>query len=68
MGSVFRNVADQYDLMNDLMSAGVHRCWKQEFMNTLNPAEDTQLLDVAGGTGEIAREISCCIRDLMGPR
>ena len=54
VGSVFRNVADQYDLMNDLMSGGVHRCWKQHFMEVLSPAEDTKLLDVAGGTGDIA--------------
>ncbi len=37
VASVFHKVADNYDLMNDLMSAGVHRLWKKEFMDVLNP-------------------------------
>ena len=48
---VFDNVASNYDLMNDAMSGGVHRLWKDGFVRTLNPAHDTKLLDVAGGTG-----------------
>ncbi len=51
---VFDNVASNYDLMNDAMSGGVHRLWKDGFVRTLNPAHDTKLLDVAGGTGRNA--------------
>ena len=49
---VFENVSDQYDLMNDAMTAGVHRLWKDIFMEHLNPSPGTRLIDVAGGTGE----------------
>lgn len=52
---VFRSVADKYDLMNDLMSAGVHRIWKANVIARLNPQPGEKLLDVAGGTGDIAR-------------
>jgi demethylmenaquinone methyltransferase/2-methoxy-6-polyprenyl-1,4-benzoquinol methylase len=52
--SVFNGVADQYDLMNDLMSVGVHRLWKSTMIDWLNPQPGWQLLDVAGGTGDIA--------------
>lgn len=51
MYEVFKNVAEKYDLMNDVMSAGVHRLWKDEFIRTLAPLPGTKLLDVAGGTG-----------------
>jgi len=51
---VFQNVAAKYDLMNDVMSLGVHRCWKDYFVNKLKPVPGTKLLDVAGGTGDIA--------------
>ena len=57
VNSVFHSVAPRYDLMNDLMSAGLHRVWKNIMINTLNPPKtDAQfaLLDVAGGTGDIA--------------
>lgn len=53
--TVFRSVAPRYDLMNDLMSAGVHRLWKHDAMNKLNPQPGERHLDVAGGTGELAR-------------
>jgi len=53
--TVFRSVASRYDLMNDLMSAGVHRLWKHDAMNKLNPQPGERHLDVAGGTGELAR-------------
>ena len=49
--AVFSNVAESYDLMNDAMSFGVHRCWKDVFMSRLAPPRGTKLLDVAGGTG-----------------
>ena len=52
--SVFNGVADQYDLMNDLMSVGVHRLWKTAMIDWLNPRPGWRLLDVAGGTGDIA--------------
>ena len=54
VGSVFSSVAPSYDIMNDAMSFGIHRLWKNHFINVLNPSHDTQLLDVAGGTGDIA--------------
>ena len=52
---VFQEVSDKYDLMNDLMSIGVHRLWKKKFINWLNPQKNTKLIDVASGTGDIAR-------------
>ena len=51
---VFQDVFYKYDLMNDLMSLGVHRLWKKNFINWLNPQENTILIDVASGTGDIA--------------
>lgn len=51
---VFRSVADRYDLMNDLMSAGVHRIWKAATVNRLNPQPGETFLDVAGGTGDLS--------------
>ena len=52
---VFEDVFDNYDLMNDLMSLGVHRLWKKQFIGWLNPQVKTKLLDVASGTGDIAK-------------
>ena len=51
---VFDNVASRYDLMNDLMSMGVHRLWKSAFIDSLVPRPDMKLIDVGGGTGDIA--------------
>ncbi len=51
---VFTNVASKYDLMNDVMSGGVHRLWKDAMMDWLAPRAGQRLLDVAGGTGDIA--------------
>ncbi len=51
---VFEAVAPRYDLMNDLMSGGVHRLWKAEMIRWLNPRPGQLLLDVAGGTGDIS--------------
>lgn len=48
---VFENVASSYDKMNDAMSLGIHRLWKDRLIRILNPPEGTKLLDVAGGTG-----------------
>lgn len=50
---VFDSVAENYDLMNDLMSLGVHRLWKDTFINAMGPRPNMHLLDVAGGTGDI---------------
>jgi demethylmenaquinone methyltransferase / 2-methoxy-6-polyprenyl-1,4-benzoquinol methylase len=58
---VFRSVASRYDLMNDLMSGGLHRAWKDVLVNTVNPpkgARPFRLLDVAGGTGDIALRVA----------
>ena len=55
---VFRSVAPRYDLMNDVMSAGVHRLWKNALVDMLNPRPGERLLDVAGGTGDIAFRIA----------
>jgi demethylmenaquinone methyltransferase / 2-methoxy-6-polyprenyl-1,4-benzoquinol methylase len=57
VNDVFHSVASRYDLMNDLMSGGLHRVWKDIMINTLNPPKSERafaLLDVAGGTGDIA--------------
>lgn len=51
VGEVFHSVAGQYDLMNDLMSGGIHRLWKEQFLWDMKPTRGTRLLDVAGGTG-----------------
>lgn len=51
---VFTSVASRYDIMNDLMSGGVHRLWKDAMMDWLAPRPDQRLLDVAGGTGDVA--------------
>ena len=51
---VFESVAPRYDLMNDLMSGGVHRLWKNTLVNVVNPRPGERFLDVAGGTGDIA--------------
>jgi demethylmenaquinone methyltransferase / 2-methoxy-6-polyprenyl-1,4-benzoquinol methylase len=53
VGDVFARVAARYDLMNDLMSAGVHRLWKAAMIDWLAPRAGLRLLDVAGGTGDI---------------
>jgi demethylmenaquinone methyltransferase/2-methoxy-6-polyprenyl-1,4-benzoquinol methylase len=54
---VFENVAGKYDLMNDLMSAGVHRLWKAAMVGMLSPRPHQAIIDVAGGTGDIAFRI-----------
>lgn len=51
---VFTNVASRYDVMNDVMSAGIHRVWKDAMMDWLAPRNGQRLLDVAGGTGDVA--------------
>ena len=55
VSKVFKDVFHKYDLMNDIMSLGIHRLWKKQFMNWLNPQVNTRLLDVASGTGDIVK-------------
>jgi demethylmenaquinone methyltransferase/2-methoxy-6-polyprenyl-1,4-benzoquinol methylase len=59
---VFSSVARKYDLMNDLMSGGVHRLWKDAMVEWLNPQPGWRVLDVAGGTGDIAFRIADAAR------
>lgn len=61
---VFETVAEKYDVMNDAMSLGIHRVWKDIFMQRLAPTPGTKLLDVAGGTGKHTHYLfpsQCCI-------
>ncbi|KAA8592519.1 2-methoxy-6-polyprenyl-1,4-benzoquinol methylase, mitochondrial [Etheostoma spectabile] len=51
---VFKNVAQKYDTMNDVMSLGIHRLWKDMLLHVMHPQPGAQLLDVAGGTGDIS--------------
>ena len=53
--NVFDQVYDQYDLMNDFMSFGIHRLWKKDLLNMMNPSPKQKLIDVACGTGDIAK-------------
>ncbi|WP_085901747.1 bifunctional demethylmenaquinone methyltransferase/2-methoxy-6-polyprenyl-1,4-benzoquinol methylase UbiE [Kiloniella majae] len=65
---VFESVASKYDIMNDLMSGGVHRLWKASLIDWVNPQPGEAHLDVAGGTGDIAMRIIDRVgRDKAGP-
>ncbi len=55
VNSVFSDVHKKYDLMNDIMSFGIHRTWKDKFIHWMNPQPETKLIDVASGTGDIAK-------------
>src|SRR5437667_8697051 len=66
VGEVFSSVAKRYDLMNDLMSGGVHRLWKDVFVDWLDPRPGRTYLDVAGGTGDIAFRIAGLARKRGG--
>ena len=61
--SVFNTVFDKYDLMNDLMSFGVHRIWKKELIYMMNPSNKKKLIDVASGTGDVAELYSKSINN-----
>jgi len=58
VNSVFSDVHKKYDLMNDIMSLGIHRAWKEKFIDWMNPQSETKLIDVASGTGDIAKLFS----------
>jgi len=61
VGDVFRSVAGNYDLMNDLMSLGVHRAWKRDFVGNSGVHLGDRVLDLAGGTGDIAALLSTAV-------
>ena len=65
---VFDRVARRYDLMNDLMSAGVHRVWKDMAVARLNPQPGELIVDCAGGTGDIARRLARLARRAQSRR
>ncbi len=54
VNSVFSNVHNKYDLMNDIISIGIHRIWKEKFIDWMNPLPNKKLIDVGSGTGDIA--------------
>ena len=58
VNSVFSEVYNKYDFMNDVMSFGVHRIWKSKFIDWMNPSHNSTLIDVASGTGDIAKIFS----------
>ena len=58
VNSVFSDVHKNYDLMNDIMSLGIHRVWKEKFIDWMNPQPEAKLIDVASGTGDIAKLFS----------
>lgn len=62
VNNIFSNVADKYDLMNDLMSFGMHRLWKDEFIRQI-PNLNSNILDVASGSGDIALKLAKKARD-----
>ena len=64
VGAVFRNVAAKYDLMNDAMSGGMHRLWKDRFVRRVKPRASDRILDMAGGTGDIAFRLAASGADV----
>ena len=58
VNSVFSKVYNKYDLMNDVMSMGIHRIWKEKFIDWMNPYRNSSLIDVASGTGDIGKLFS----------
>ena len=63
VNSVFSKVYKKYDLMNDIMSLGIHRFWKKKLLDWMNPQKYNTLLDVASGTGDIAKIYSDIIEN-----
>jgi len=68
VGDVFSSVASKYDIMNDIMSVGLHRLWKDRLVSKLSPFPGMQHLDVAGGTGDIAFRVLEAIHSLERQR
>ena len=52
---VFNSVFNKYDIMNDLMSLGIHRVWKKKLISWMNPNQEDHLVDIASGTGDVAK-------------
>tara|TARA_B100001121_G_C18537239_1_gene549015 strand:- start:155 stop:859 length:705 start_codon:yes stop_codon:yes gene_type:complete len=63
VNSVFSEVYNKYDLMNDIMSFGIHRIWKKKFLDWMNPQPNSNFIDVASGTGDIAKLFSKKLND-----
>ncbi len=71
VGAVFSSVARRYDIMNDLMSGGMHRLWKDRFVSRVRPRPGEEILDMAGGTGDVAfrmarRRANVTVADING--
>ena len=66
VSSLFESVANRYDIMNDLMSGGLHRIWKQALVNLINPRPGMRLVDVAGGTGDVTFKFLKQLENLFG--
>ena len=66
VNEVFNNVAEKYDLMNDAMSFGLHRLWKNTFINDIEPNNQMKLIDVAGGTGDITFRFLSSLKSKYG--
>ncbi len=64
VGAVFSSVATKYDIMNDAMSGGMHRLWKDRFVRRVKPQAGEDILDMAGGTGDIAFRLAACGADV----
>jgi demethylmenaquinone methyltransferase/2-methoxy-6-polyprenyl-1,4-benzoquinol methylase len=64
VNSVFSEVYNKYDLMNDIMSLGIHRIWKSKFIDWMNPSCNSSLIDVASGPGDIAKLFSLRSKNL----
>ena len=64
VNSVFSKVYDKYDVMNDVMSLGIHRIWKDKFIDWMNPSRSSTMIDVASGTGDIAKLFSLRVKNL----
>ncbi|MEZ5932744.1 MAG: bifunctional demethylmenaquinone methyltransferase/2-methoxy-6-polyprenyl-1,4-benzoquinol methylase UbiE [Alphaproteobacteria bacterium] len=67
VGDLFARVAERYDLMNDLMSGGIHRLWKAAMVDLLAPRPGIRMVDVAGGTGDIAFRVQDRLKGRDGP-
>ena len=67
VGQVFDAVAGRYDLMNDAMSLGIHRLWKTQLVRAIDPTPDMRVLDMAGGTGDIAFRLLKHLEEQYGP-
>ena len=63
VNSVFSKVNKKYDLMNDIMSLGIHRIWKNKFLDWMNPQQGNTLIDSASGTGDIAKMYSKIVKN-----